>query len=283
VALAIALAALAATVALVVTVASLARPSGISHDNYQIVVGLVGAAITFLISKYLVSRLGENPHDDLPLKGAARLVAIGAVTGLIVVSVVVGLVAVLGGYRISGWGGMQSWADIILLAGVQAAVFEEVVFRGVLFRFLEEFGGSWLAMASTSALFGFAHLGNEGATLFSSIAIAIEAGVLLSAAYMLTRSLWLPIGLHFGWNVTEGFIWDVPVSGGNVDGVVDAHAQGPVLISGGAFGVEASAVAIVVAGGVGAWLAWRAVRAGQIVRPRWVRRRAAGGAIGVPA
>ena len=90
---------------------------------------------------------------------------------------------------------------------------EELLFRGILFRWLEEFGGSWLALLLTSALFGAAHLGNPNATAFSAFCIAVEAGVLLGAAYMLTRSLWLPMGLHAAWNFTQGEIFDVPVSG----------------------------------------------------------------------
>ena len=90
---------------------------------------------------------------------------------------------------------------------------EELLFRGILFRWIEEFGGSWAALAVTSALFGLAHIFNPGATWFSSFAIAVEAGVLLGGAYMLTRNLWLAMGLHAGWNFTQGEIFDVPVSG----------------------------------------------------------------------
>ena len=56
---------------------------------------------------------------------------------------------------------------------------EELLFRGILFRWLEEFGGSWFALALTSALFGLGHIFNPGATALSSFAIALEAGVLL--------------------------------------------------------------------------------------------------------
>ena len=90
---------------------------------------------------------------------------------------------------------------------------EELLFRGILFRWIEEFGGSWAALMVTSVLFGLAHVINPNATWFSSFAIAVEAGVLLGGAYMLTRSLWMPMGLHAAWNFTQGDIFDVPVSG----------------------------------------------------------------------
>src|SRR5581483_7760086 len=78
----------------------------------------------------------------------------------------------------------------------------------------------------------------------SSAAIALEAGILLAAAYLLTRSLWLPIGLHFGWNFTEGGIFGAAVSGNGAKGLINTSLSGPQLLSGGAFGPEASVAAV---------------------------------------
>jgi hypothetical protein len=155
------------------------------------------------------------------------------------------------------------------------AFMEELLFRGILFRWLEAFGGSWFALALTSALFGAAHLMNPNATAFSSFAIAVEAGILLGGAYMLTRSLWVPMGLHAAWNFTQGEIYDVPVSGLDSHGLVTAQMSGPDLLSGGMFGLEASVLALIPATAVGVWLVIRAIRQGGLVRPWWVRRRLA--------
>ena len=152
---------------------------------------------------------------------------------------------------------------------------EELLFRGILFRHLEDFGGSWFALALTSGLFGVAHIFNPNATAFSSFAIAVEAGVLLGGAYMLTRSLWAPIGIHAAWNFTQGEVYDVPVSGIDGTGLVEAKLSGPELLSGGSFGLEASVIALVIATAAGIWLVVRAVRAGHIVRPWWIRRKLA--------
>jgi hypothetical protein len=152
---------------------------------------------------------------------------------------------------------------------------EEMLFRGILFRWIEEFAGSWAALFVTSALFGIAHIYNPNATWFSSFAIAVEAGVLLGGAYMLTRSLWMPIGLHAAWNFTQGFVFDVPVSGVDSQGIVEARLSGPEILSGGQFGLEASILALLVATAAGIALVLRAIKQGQLVRPWWVRRRAA--------
>ena len=236
-------------------------------------IAVISTVLAVAAYKLTVVRLGEVPRDDLPFDRRSHDVWRGTVVAALLMSVIVGIVALLGGYRLSGWGGSTSLPTIFFAAGLQAAFVEEILLRGIVFRFLEEFGGSWFALALSSALFGFGHYANPNATLFSSLAIAVEAGVLLGGAYMLTRNLWLAVGLHFGWNVTQGYLWDVPVSGFAVDGLVESRALGSDLISGGAFGVEASVVAMVLATALGAWFVMQAARRGHLVRPWWVRRR----------
>ena len=90
---------------------------------------------------------------------------------------------------------------------------------------------------------------------------------------MLTRNLWLAIGLHFGWNFTQGYIFDIPVSGVPENGLTQAKLSGPALLSGGQFGLEASVLALVVATAAGIWLVVLAVRRGELMQPWWVRKR----------
>jgi hypothetical protein len=188
---------------------------------------------------------------------------------------VVGIAAALGVYRITGPGGASTLVLDLISFGIMPAFMEELLFRGILFRWIEEFGGSWAALVVTSALFGLAHILNPGATWFSSFAVAVEAGLLLGGAYMLTRSLWMPIGLHAAWNFTQGAIFGVPVSGNAAQGLVRAKLSGPELLSGGGFGLEASVIALVIATVAGAWFVWLAIKRGELMQPWWVRRRAA--------
>ena len=80
---------------------------------------------------------------------------------------------------------------------------------------------------------------------------------------MVTRSLWLPIGLHFGWNFTEGGLFGAAVSGGKAEGIVKTVITGPPLISGGEFGPEASLIALAVCLLVTAILLAIAIRRGH--------------------
>ena len=127
------------------------------------------------------------------------------------------------------------------------AVSEEIFFRGILFRMINRRWNLWAALVISALIFGGLHIFNDNATLWSSIAIAIEAGSLLGAAYAYSKNLWLPIGIHWIWNYTQGNILGFPVSGGdNVTSVITPEISGPQWLTGGSFGAEASVIAAVI-------------------------------------
>ena len=179
---------------------------------------------------------------------------------------------VLGAASVGGFGGFGGVGPPFATA-IAAAVGEEIVFRGVVYRRLEDRLGTTIALVVSAAAFGLVHAGNPGANWASTLAIALESGVLLGLAYAATRSLWLPIGLHFGWNFTEGGIFGAAVSGGQNSGLIHAHLVGPPLLTGGAFGPEASLAALVVSLSASIALAWYVVHTGRWCPPRWRSRR----------
>jgi CAAX protease family protein len=248
-------------------------PRTIGKDAVAATHALITIAVVLATYKLVIVRLGEHPRDDLPASGALRNLGLGLLAGFLIFSIVVGVAAVADVYNIIGYGSTAELARDLIGEALMPAVMEELLFRGILFRWIEEFAGSWAALVVTSALFGLAHIMNPNATWFSSFAIAVEAGVLLGGAYMLTRSLWMPIGLHAAWNFTQGFLFDVPVSGLDQNGLVNATLSGPELLSGGRFGLEASVFALVVATAFGTWFVVMAVRRGKLVEPWWIRRR----------
>ena len=269
----LALGILVLTLSVVATAVAAVTQDDLSETTSDIAGGTLVPLAVFAVYKLIVRHMGDPKRDDLPMGRQLLDLPIGIVVGGVLMTVIVGVTALLGGYSIAGSGGATSWVFILFAAGISAAFLEELLMRGIIFHYLEDFGGSWFALGLSSLIFGFMHAENDNATILSSLAIAVEAGVLLGGAYMLTRNLWLAIGIHFGWNVIQGLVWDVPISGNAVDGIVDARVSGPEIISGGAFGLEASAVAMVLATAVGVWLVVLAVRRGHIVKPWWVRRR----------
>ena len=189
---------------------------------------------------------GEKPKD-LPLARCAGHTGWGLATGLGYFIVVVGIMMVFGLYKINGihaeWSALADAFFWFLIV----AVGEEIVFRGVLFRWIDERFGFWWAMIVSGLIFGLVHIMNDNATLWSGIAIALEAGLLLGAAYKWAGTLWFPIGIHWAWNFSQGNIFGFAVSG-NAAGetLIQASIEGPEWLTGGAFGAEASVIATVI-------------------------------------
>lgn len=184
--------------------------------------------------------------DELALGAALPQGAVGVGIGLLLFGVTMALLAGAGAYAIRGFG---SWSGVpagfLLMLG--AAVVEEVLFRGFLFRTIRDVGGTWIAVTVSAVVFGALHAFNPGASVVSTIAIALEAGVLLALSYAATNRLWLPIGLHLGWNFAEGSIFGTAVSGTKVSGaLLRGELHGPAALTGGSFGPEASFVAVLV-------------------------------------
>ena len=171
---------------------------------------LVSIPILLLGYELLIRRLGEHPKDDFRDPRALRNLGLGLAAGFMLFSLAVGVVALLGVYRITGPGDASGLVAALVGSAIFPAVSEELVFRGILFRWLEEFGGSWMALLLTSALFGASHLANPNATWIAALGLAFEAGVMLGAAYMLTRSLWMPMGIHAAWNFAQGELYRHP-------------------------------------------------------------------------
>ena len=238
---------------------------------------LVGSAITAAIGLAgywgLMRLVRRRTIRELSGPGRLRELGAGLGWGTALMVSVFAVLAALGSYRITAVG----WDKGILVGlagGVMAGVGEELLFRGVLLRLLEAWLGSWWALGMTAALFGAMHLSNPGATAFGAAAIALEAGILLGACYLVTRRLWLAIGLHAAWNFVQGGIFGSDISGtGSGRGLFEASFSGSDILTGGSMGVEGSVVAVVICMAAGAAMAVTAHRRGLIVLPVWRRRR----------
>lgn len=235
------------------------------HALAALVVAAVVIAAYSLCRRKLEGHVGEG---EFAPRGAPLELAGGLLLGFAVFSAIVGVVALLGGFEITDrrFPG-HLWS--ILAMAITSGVIEETLFRGIAFRHLEAMFGSAAALVATSAFFGLAHITNPNATWFAAFAIALEAGVLLGAAFMLTRRLWLAVGLHAGWNFTQGWVYSIPVSGGEAPlGLFASRRIGPDWLTGGDFGLEASVVALIIAALAGFALLALAIRRGRMVAPR---------------
>jgi uncharacterized protein len=150
----------------------------------------------------------------------------------------------------------------------QSSISEELLLRAVMLRLLWRAFGPWWGIGLSALVFGALHLPNPNATVFAALCIALEAGVMLGAFYMLTGRLWVSIGLHAGWNFTQGWIFGAPVSGTDVfdGGPLSTVAVKGVAesLSGGAFGPEASLPGLIIATATGGAVLWQAWRRGHL-------------------
>lgn len=237
----------------------------------QLMITLACAALAVFAYKLFQRWLERREDAEFALADAGKELGLGLAIGFLLFSLMVGIVALLGGFGIDGLRGMGRFWSVLSLS-IASGLFEEVMFRGIAFRQIEAMAGSWVALALTSAFFGASHLANPDATLFAAFAIAVEAGILLGAAYMLTRRLWLAAGIHAAWNFTQGWIFSAPVSGGKApDGLLLTHRSGPDWLTGGGFGLEASVIAMLVATAAGLVMLVLALRKGQVIASIWKR------------
>ncbi len=190
--------------------------------------------------------------------------------GAFLFTLTIGILWLLGYYQVTGTNALSVLTQALMI-GIVSGFIEEVIFRGILYRISEEALGTWLALLISATFFGFAHGFNPGATLFSSVAIALEAGLLLGAMYTLTRRLWVSIGTHFAWNFTQGGIFGVTVSGNSMSGLLQSQLRGPELLSGGAFGAEASIIALLVCLAAFGFILLRIEQQGKRLAPMWRR------------
>ena len=176
-------------------------------------------------------------------RGWRRQLAAGCLLGLLLASLAIVPMVLWADARFAAQVSSQALmrAVVVVVVLVFGALAEEMMFRGYPFQRLEEAIGPVGAIAIFSVLFALVHLSNPGASplgLLNTVLI----GLVLAIAYLRTRALWLCWGIHFGWNATLGLLFGLPVSGLRLfNVVVHGSTKGPNWLTGGSYGVEASA------------------------------------------
>lgn len=231
-----------------------------------VLVALVFVAIYVLFCRMIEGR----PASEFAPRYALPDLAAGTVFGIAIFSCVVGVIAAFGGYHIAGYNNASAALPMLAVA-IFSGFSEEVVFRGFLMRLIEKWLGTLAGLGISSLLFGLAHLNNS---FVGPVAVAaiVEAGLMLAAIYLLTRRLWAAVAVHGAWNFAQGGIFGIAVSGGQAQGIIRPGISGPNLLTGGAFGAEASLPAVIVLAIASLALIYLSYRCGRFVAPSWVRR-----------
>ena len=221
-----------------------------------------GGALTVLATYAALVKVGERRWPGELAASAAPLDTLaGLAIGLVMFSVVMAILVASGAYEINYHGPAVAWHGAGL--AVESAVVEEVLVRGIVLRLMWRAFGPVTAFAISAALFGLGHVGNPGATAFTTACVALEAGVMLGSFYALTGRLWVSIGVHAGWNFAQGYLFGAKVSGGDFGEAIATSAPlngRPDWLTGGIFGPEASLPALVICLTVGVAILWLAAR-----------------------
>jgi hypothetical protein len=210
------------------------------------------AAIT--ISVFIARRfLDRRSFTSLGLQASGRVWR-DLLAGFLIAAIMMGFIYLI--ERLAGWLTLTGLAwqststvEIILSLGIMLLVFivtawqEELYFRGYLLQNLSQGLNLGWGVAISSLVFGLAHLGNPDATWMAALGVTL-AGLFMAFAYLRTRQLWLPIGLHIGWNLFEGPILGFPVSGLGTFQLIRNQITGPTLFTGSSFGPEAGLVLV---------------------------------------
>ncbi len=264
--------ALAAMVALGAGSEFALRALGAAKTSIGNLVSSTFAAAGCVIGYVLFVRyIEQRPLHDFGKDRALQEWGYGLLVGAGAMTAVVGVIAALDGYHITGYNFSANVVIDTAAMAIISGIPEEILLRGIVFRFLEKWLGSVVALALSALLFGILHLNNPNASWLAAIAIALEAGIMLGAIYMLTRRLWAAIGLHMAWNSVQGGVFGIKVSGTDAPGLIVSEPRGSDWLTGGAFGAEASIPAIIICTSIGLYFLWRAYNAGQIIVPSWSR------------
>jgi len=232
---------------------------------------LFGACVGCLSYAFYVTKVEKRAVSELALAGAWREYSAGFVLGGLMVCVSLAGIAALGGLRALSVspGGVFL---LPLLMHITVGLLEEVVMRGIFFRVVQESLGSWLALLASGLVFGAMHLVNDNVSALG-IADTAVAGVFFGAAFLLTGRLWLCAALHAGWNFFQDGVFSLSVSGHQVkQGLLVTELGGPDWLTGGAYGIEGSAVDLVFVVVASVVMVVLALRRGRFVQPAWKHR-----------
>ena len=207
---------------------------------------IVASALNLLLYAGWWKWTEKKKAQDLPMRKLFADTGIGFGIGILYFVLVTGCIALFGAYKVDGIG--NDWAALTraLFSFLVVAVGEEILFRGIVFRMIDERWGTWIALVVSALIFGFVHISNDNATVWSSVAIAVEAGLMLAAAYKWSGTLWLPIGIHWAWNFFQGPIFGFAVSGNETRSLLKSVINGSDWLTGGPFGAEASVPAVIL-------------------------------------
>jgi uncharacterized protein len=215
----------------------------IDKNFRNLIKGIIASACVIITYIYFYGKFEKREIKELSVKGLVENSILGVCIGTALLCLTMIVIYFFGTFQINSTNPISSIITPFAIA-FSVAVFEEILLRGIIFRIVEEKLGSHISLLISAIIFGAVHLLNPDSSVASSICISI-AGFMFGASYIYSRSLWLPIAIHFSWNFMQSGIFGAITSGNERTGsLFNTNISGSELITGGAFGPEGTIQAI---------------------------------------
>lgn len=245
--------------------------TGLDKDFRNLFKGIIASVLVLCTYKLFYKFIEKRRISEISTKGILKNLALGIFIGLVLQSLTVLVIYLNHGFKVVSVNPFE-FIIIPITVAFTVAIFEEILIRGILFRIMEEKLGSYIALIISAIVFGGLHLINPNSSLISATCVAVEGGLLLGVAYIYSRSLWLPIAIHFAWNFMQSGIFGAITSGNEkTNSLLTIQLTGSKFITGGAFGPEGTIQAIIFCLIATMVLMYLNTKRNKLIKPYWKR------------
>lgn len=245
--------------------------TGLDKDFKNLIKGIVASVAVIITYKLFFQKIENRKVAEISVKRLAKNLVLGILIGVLLQTLTVLVLYFSNGFHLVSINPF-SFIIIPLTVAFTVAIFEEILIRGIIFRIAEEKLGSYISLALSAIIFGALHLMNPESSFISAACVAVEGGLLLGAAYIYSRNLWLPIAIHFAWNFMQSGIFGAATSGNEkTNSLLTTHFTGPEIITGGAFGPEGTIQAIIFCLIATIILMTLNTKRNKLIKPYWKR------------
>jgi membrane protease YdiL (CAAX protease family) len=243
----------------------------LNNDARDLIIAILESLLVVFAYIFLFKFFEDRKITELSLSTFGKYAFIGFAIALILQSLAILVLYITGDYsivKVNPLSFLLPGFSQALIAGFVA----EIILRGIIFRLIEEQTGTIIAIIFMTILFVVLHINAEGATFLSVTATTMQAGILISAAYVFSRSLWIPIFFHLAWDFAEPSIFGGINPGIHVDRtLLSSKITGAEILTGGKFGPGNSLQALIFCLITTAILLWLAKRKNNFIQPVWKR------------
>lgn len=245
--------------------------SQLTAEIKNIIIAILDSAVALIAYIFLFKLYERRLIDELSISSFGKYAITGFATGFILQALFIFVIYIAGNYSVERVNPVSFLLPSFTTA-LSAGFVAEILIRGVIFRLTEEKLGTVIALLILTILFALMHINVNGATSLSVFSTAAQAGFLLSAAYLFTRSLWFTIFLHFAWDFAEPGIFGAINPGNSIQqSLLTIKISGPQILTGGILGPQNSVQALLVCLALGSLFLWFAKRKGNFVKAYWKR------------